>query len=81
MYDRKENGRIDIVSVFGILKDDNGIQRVVLMENLSFFLETSLWSISKSSLVVRSRSVIYLTAGANVGATLSITLLGTKYNP
>ena len=76
-----KNGRIDIVSVFGILKDDNGIQRVVLMEYLSFFLKRSLWCISKSSLAVRSHSVMYLTAGANVGVTLSITLLGTKYNP
>ena len=81
MYDKTKNGRIDIMSVFGILKDDNGIQRVVLMEYLSFFLKRSLWSTSKSSLAVRSRSVMYLTAGANVGATSSITLLGNKYNP
>ena len=61
MYDKRKNGRIDIVSVFGVLEDDNGIQHVVLMENLTFFLKISLWGVSKSSLAVRSRSVMYLT--------------------
>ena len=71
MYDITKHGRMDIVSVFGILKDDNGIQRVVLVE-FFFFLKVCLWSVSESSLPFRSCSVIFLIAGANVGATPSI---------
>ena len=81
MYDKMKNRRMDIVSVFGILKDDNGIQCVVLMDNLFVFLKISLWSVSKSSLAIRSHSEMYLTIGANVGATSSTTPLGTGYNP